>query len=166
MVTRKQGSITAMLPEASFSQSPCPRSVGDRSRPRSVRPAESTVANSHVRSTVRATARDPRSRPIRAPECKRRWQHPCPGHSRPTQRVWQCLVAFRQCPSRLGPRRAVSVVRIASRGPNICWGPAADPPAGARERALAGGTRSCSFALRASSESTPSVPSCARMGQP
>ena len=77
------------------------------------------------RTTAGSTAADPRSRPIRVPECKRRRQHSCMGHAGRAEQVWLPVVAFRLSPSRFEPRR---VGRTGSSGFHIL-GP---DPVGAR----------------------------------
>ena len=77
------------------------------------------------RTTAGSTAADPRSRPIRVPECKRRRQHSCMGHAGRAEQDWLPLVAFRLSPSRFEPRR---VGRTGSSGFHIL-GP---DPVGAR----------------------------------
>ena len=94
-----------MLPAAIVCSSSGSRSVRDRSRVRRAGCLGRSFAFWRRRTTAGAAAADPRSRPIRAPECKRRRQHSCMGHAEPAQRVWQRLVAFRLSPSRFGPRR-------------------------------------------------------------
>ena len=114
-----------MLPAAIVCSSSGSRSVRDRSRVRRAGCLGRSFAFWRRRTTAGAAAADPRSRPIRAPECKRRRQHSCMGHAEPAQRVWQRLVAFRLSPSRFEPRR---VGRTGSSGFHIL-GP---DPVGAR----------------------------------
>ena len=57
------------------------------------------------RTSIGAKAAYPRSRPIRASECKCRHQHSAACHARRAQQVWLHAVPFRLSPSRLAPRR-------------------------------------------------------------
>ena len=95
-----------VLLEAILLSSSGSHSVRDRSRLDPVGRLGRGLAFWHRRTTAGSTAADPRSRPIRVLECKRRRQHSCMGHAGRAEEVWLPLVAFRLSPSRFGPRRS------------------------------------------------------------
>ena len=95
-----------MLIEAILLSSSGSHSVRDRSRVHPAGRLGRSLAFWHRRTTAGSTAADPRSRPMRVPECKRRRQHSCMGHAGRAEEVWLPLVAFPLSPSRFGPRRS------------------------------------------------------------
>ena len=81
-------------------------SVRDRSRVHPAGRLGRSLASWRRRTTAGSTAADPRSRPIRVPECKRRRQHSCMGHAGHAEGIWLPLVVVRLSPSRFGLRRS------------------------------------------------------------
>ena len=87
--------IVVMLIEAIFLGSSGSHSVRDRSRVHPAGRLGRSLASWRRRTTAGSTAADPRSRPIRVPECKRRRQHSCIGHAGRAEEVRLFLVALR-----------------------------------------------------------------------